>query len=287
MGLRDIFTPISTEMNLVEEELNRYASGLSRSFARAHGESGLLARIITHPFAIPGKRIRPALVLLCSHAVDGADRRETTVRLAAAVELLHAASLVHDDIIDGADTRRERPSLNKSFGAKLAVLTGDVLYTGFFSLIAGLDAITSEKRLSLVELFMETTETMCVGEIIAHEAGKSGNPLPLDTYLDITESKTAVLFSACCRSAGLVGGADGPALAALSGFGLDFGILFQIVDDIMDNDHGLDPGIDLGSKAREYAEKAKRRAHAFAQGPYAEKLQDLVEYVLGRLDEVP
>ena len=109
----------------------------------------ILTRIVRQPFAVSGKRIRPALVLLAARAAGGRpDGEAPMVSLAAAVELLHAASLVHDDVIDGADSRRHQASLNRLFGNPVAVLAGDLLYTSFFSRLLGLSAVSLETRAS-------------------------------------------------------------------------------------------------------------------------------------------
>jgi hypothetical protein len=103
-------------------------------------------------------------------------------------------------------------------------------------------------------------------------------------YLEITRDKTAYLFSACCRSAGIVSDVNGSMLDALSDFGLSFGLLFQMVDDLIDRDHHLDPSVDLGLKTREFAERAKGLTNTFNPGPPREKLTELVDFVLRQLD---
>jgi geranylgeranyl pyrophosphate synthase len=282
MDLERIFQPILAELDLVDARLRASTENISGD------TGGILSRIVTHPFAVPGKRIRPALVLLAFRSLGGTMGREASgndleavAHLAAAVELLHAASLVHDDIIDGADSRRHQVSLNKLFGNRVAVLAGDILYTHFFSLVTELPSVSSEIRFALLGLFLRTTKDMCLGEILAQEAGPG--PLGFEAYLKIAEDKTASLFSACCEAAALVGGASEASVRSLREFGLAFGLAFQIADDIVDGDHGLDPSFDLRPEAGKYAEIARGIALALPLNEYSLKLGELVDYVIGQI----
>jgi geranylgeranyl pyrophosphate synthase len=287
MDLARIFEPISAELELVELELKAIMERVARAADAKPGPLGLLRRIVEHPLSVPGKRIRPALALLSARAAGlptvgsaaaGGDR-EALVSIAAAVEVLHAASLVHDDIIDGAETRRHQVSLNKRFGNRVAVLAGDILYTHFFSLVTGLPSTSAETRFALLDLFIETTKAMCMGEILAQEAGASRRPLAFADYLQISSDKTASLFSASCEAGGLVRGASADCVGSLRAFGLAFGLVFQMVDDLVDEDHGLDPKVDLGARVGEYAEIAKRAASGLPPGDSTRRLLDLVDYV--------
>ncbi len=202
-------------MAAVDAGLQALMREVGAQTAAARGKMRILDRIVQHPFAVPGKRIRPALVLLTAHAVSSggqAPHRESLIALAGAVEILHAASLVHDDIIDNADSRRHQVSLNKRFGNRVAVLAGDILYTHFFSVITGLTQLGQAKRFSILDIFLDTTKAMCMGEIIAQEVAASGHPLAQEEYVEIATDKTAVLFAACCRTAALL--CDAPESAA-------------------------------------------------------------------------
>ena len=284
MDLARIFEPVRKDMEAVDVELQALMRKVGeQAMARRRG-LGILDRIVQHPFTVPGKRIRPALVLLSAGAArtagpDG-DRHDSLISLAAAVEVLHAASLVHDDIIDGADSRRHQVSLNRRFGNRVAVLAGDILYTHFFSLITGLHGIEPAKRFRLLDVFLDTTKAMCMGEILAQEAAAAGTPYTFEEYLEVATDKTAVLFSACCRTAGILYDLEEPQLSCLAEFGLHFGLTFQMADDLVDKDHGLDPRVDLKAATLQYAERARGGIGWLAEGPHRDSLRDLVEYVI-------
>ncbi|MGA2976839.1 MAG: polyprenyl synthetase family protein [Spirochaetia bacterium] len=286
MDLARIFAPVAEEMKAVDDGLKALMRRVGTQTAAARGKAHILDGIIHHPFAVPGKRIRPALVLLTARAI-GAEHggqppdHESLIALASAVEILHAASLVHDDIIDNADSRRHQVSLNKRFGNRVAVLAGDILYTHFFSAITGLARVECAKRFSLLDVFLDTTKAMCMGEIIAQEAAAAGRPLAIEEYIEIATDKTAVLFSACCKTAALLCDAPAPLWRGLGDLGLHFGLAFQMADDLVDGDHGLDAGVDLRSLALAYADKARQGIGALAPGVHRDSLHDLVDYVIG------
>ena len=284
MDLEAIFEPVSKELELVERELKTALSRIGASSTEHQSRLGILPGIVTHPFSVPGKRIRPALVLLASRAVDGSFPREPLINLAAAVEVLHAASLVHDDIIDSAEEPRHQVSLNKRFGNRVAVLAGDILYTHFFSLVTNLPQVSPEMRLSVLDLFINTTQAMCIGEILAQEVGAEPQPLSFQDYLEISSDKTASLFAACCESAGMVVGAGRERERQLREFGLGFGLTFQMVDDLMDKDHGLPESVDLLAQTQTWAQKARDQASTFPVGEYRNRFVSLIDYVLEQID---
>lgn len=282
MLLEKVLEPIVDEMAQVELELAAVSARIASSDGTRPAPKGILEQISRHPFAVPGKRLRPALVLLSSLAGGGAaldGGRKAATGLAAAVEILHAASLVHDDIIDGADERRHQVSLNKRFGNRVAVLAGDILYTEFFSLITELP-VSPALRFRILGLFLGTTRKMCVGEILAQESSASGRGLRFEEYLEISEDKTASLFSACCAGGALVGGSSEGEVRALGEFGRLFGLTFQMLDDIADRDHGLDPGVDLRARTEEFAASTRAAASAFAGSSAG--VSSLLDYVLAK-----
>jgi octaprenyl-diphosphate synthase len=269
-------------MGRVEEELALMLSRLGEGALVTTRSGDILTRIVMQPFTVAGKRIRPALVLLAARAAGGRAQETSMVSLAAAVELLHAASLVHDDVIDGADSRRRQASLNRLFGNSVAVLAGDLLYTGFFSRLLGLSAVPLETRAVILEVFLSTTNAMCMGEILAQGTSSHGNPLSLEEYLEIATDKTAALFSACCRCAAILRGADERVVSVLAEFGLRFGLLFQITDDMIDGDVLLEPSVDLARLACESADAARRSAASLGAGASGDTLLALVDYVARR-----
>jgi geranylgeranyl pyrophosphate synthase len=283
MELGPIFAPVAQEMAAVDSGLQALMREVGAQTAAARGKARILDRIVQHPFAVPGKRIRPALVLLTAHAVSSGGHtpdHESLIALAGAVEILHAASLVHDDIIDNADSRRHQVSLNKRFGNRVAVLAGDILYTNFFSVITGLKRLEHAKRFSLLDIFLDTTKAMCMGEIIAQEVAASGRPLALEEYVEIATDKTAVLFAACCRTAALLCDAPEPQQRCLGDLGLHFGLAFQMADDLVDKDHGLNASVDLEAIALSYAQKAHEGIAQLPAGAHRDSLRDLVDYVI-------
>ncbi len=173
-------------------------------------------------------------------------------------------------------------SLNKRFGNRVAVLAGDILYTHFFSLITGLPSVPAEDRFSILNLFLETTKAMCIGEILAQEAVASPLPYTFQEYVEISSDKTASLFAACCESAGILVGAGKERMRSLRDFGLSFGLTFQMVDDLIDRDHGLDDSVDLHAQALAWAEKARGTARLFSEGESRERFVRLVDYVIGQ-----
>ncbi|HVP17738.1 MAG TPA: polyprenyl synthetase family protein [Spirochaetia bacterium] len=282
MTLEKVLEPVRDEMTAVDRELRSLMKQVGKEMEPGRNGLGILGGIVQHPFAVPGKRIRPALVLLSYRSLEANADSDSLISLAAAVEVLHAASLVHDDVIDGADSRRHQVSLNKRFGNRIAVLAGDILYTHFFTLITGLSRIDARKRFALLDVFLETTKAMCMGEILAQEARVVARPLAFDVYKEIATDKTAVLFSACCRTAALLGEASESTVRLLGGMGRDFGLTFQMIDDMMDQDHGLEAGVDLREKALGHAHSARAGIDALPDTRYRKTLHDLLDYVIAQ-----
>jgi len=279
MDLTSILQPIVAELAQVETELAAVTARLGADQADRVVPLGIMAEIARHPFKVPGKRMRPALVLLASHTAGSRAPKGAAVSLAVAVEVLHAASLVHDDIIDGAEERRHQVSLNKRFGNRIAVLAGDILYTEFFSLVTHLP-LSEGERSRILSLFLDTTRRMCVGEILAQEAQAAKRPMSFDEYMEITEDKTASLFSASCEAGAIAAGTSEESIKRFADFGKSFGLAFQMLDDIADSDHGLDPKIDLRPMAEEYAGKARAAAAVLGEGSFGAVLEKLVVYLM-------
>ncbi len=171
-----------------------------------------------------GKRIRPTLVLLTA-GIFPADPAHV-VSLAAAVELLHTATLVHDDLIDGAGQRRGRPTLNAHWPADAAVLTGDYLFA------RAADLVTRTNNIPIIHLFTQTLMTIVNGEIKQKFSGpwNAGR----DDYFERIYAKTAAMFVLSAEAAAVLGEADEDSVHALRSFGRQVGIAYQIVDDILD-----------------------------------------------------
>ena len=171
-----------------------------------------------------GKRIRPALLLLSAKLLNY--EGSGAVRLGAVVEIIHTATLVHDDIIDEAKTRRGRPAANTQWGNSKCVLAGDWLYMQAFKIAV------QERNFRILDTLIELTQQMVEGELLQME--KLGKLITLDEHFDLIFRKTACLFSVCMRLGAILGGATGDQEAALARYGHDLGMAFQIVDDVLD-----------------------------------------------------
>jgi octaprenyl-diphosphate synthase len=172
-----------------------------------------------------GKRVRPALLLLAGRLCGC--RGERAIVLAATVEFIHAATLLHDDIIDEATVRRGRRSVNSRWGNDITVLLGDFLYTKSMAMAL------SQDNLPILRLLSDTTLRMIEGEIL--EIERDGNmEVTEDDHLDLIRRKTADLFAACTRIGALLGEVGDGREQALTSYGLNLGMCFQMVDDLLD-----------------------------------------------------
>jgi octaprenyl-diphosphate synthase len=172
-----------------------------------------------------GKRLRPILLLLAARLAGA--RGERPVRLACVVELLHTATLIHDDVVDQAPLRRGRPSANARWGDDASVLVGDHLYSKSF------DLLVRDNDRAIMETLARATVSMTEAEVFQLDRKRSGAITEAD-YVRIITQKTASFISACCRIGGLLGGIPPDPLEALTRYGLDIGIAFQISDDSLD-----------------------------------------------------
>lgn len=216
-SLGDILKPVSGALEQVEAQLTGQSDPRYR----------LLNELGGHVMASRGKRLRPALVLLASGCGDRPS--EEIVKLATVVELLHTATLIHDDIIDDAEVRRTRATVNAKWDDEIAVIFGDFLFAGAFSLISTFKNPLVSRTLSGV------TSDLCKGELWQLQ-DRFGRSLPSEErYLSMIRLKTATFLAACCQL-GAVLGQDlteeeaGP----YARYGLNLGMAFQIVDDCLD-----------------------------------------------------
>jgi octaprenyl-diphosphate synthase len=172
-----------------------------------------------------GKRLRPALLLLASKLIG--DGGEGAIHMAAVVEMVHAATLVHDDVIDDARTRRGRPSTNVQWGNHTSVLAGDWLYMQAFHVAL------RERNFHILDLLIGLTQMMVEGELLQLERiGRIGVTEP--DCMELVDRKTACLFSVCAKLGAVVAGADGPTEERLGDFAWNLGMAFQLIDDLLD-----------------------------------------------------
>lgn len=207
---------------LVREDLERVEHGI-RLESVAPVEA--ITSIGQYLHASGGKRLRPALVLLSSKLAGNGG--ESAVRLAAVVEMIHTATLVHDDVIDGAELRRGRPSPNVRWGNHTSVLAGDWLYMKAFQIAL------REENFHILDLLIAVTQTMVEGELVQLELlGSIG--ISEAEYMDLVYRKTACLFATCARLGATVAGAEEAVERELGEYACNLGIAFQLVDDVLD-----------------------------------------------------
>ncbi|HEY2975033.1 MAG TPA: polyprenyl synthetase family protein [Pyrinomonadaceae bacterium] len=212
-----IFSLIATELGQVESEFER----------QARSNVQVIAYLADYLRASGGKRVRPALTILSDYAVGGDGSRYNSIRMATVMEFLHTATLVHDDIIDSADTRRNRPTVNALYGNETAVLMGDWLYMSAF------ETSLAERSLPILDILTRVTRKMTEGELLQLTM-LARTDVSEQQYLDIIQRKTAFLFSACCEVGAILGGASEPEQKALADYGMNLGMAFQLTDDLLD-----------------------------------------------------
>jgi geranylgeranyl pyrophosphate synthase len=210
-----LFEPIRGELEVVEQKL----------YQAAHSEHEPLRETLEYLLDSGGKRIRPALAILSSKFHDHSTER--VLPLAAAVEMLHTATLVHDDLLDGSLLRRGSPTLNAQLGTGAVILVGDYLFARAADLAAATESVP------VVEIFAKTLMTICSGEL-RHVFEENGWRRTKEEYYLSTYSKTASLFAASTESGALLSDAPASTVRALRDYGYNLGMAFQIVDDILD-----------------------------------------------------
>lgn len=210
---------------LVREDLVRVEQELSRQSAAAFQP---VSEITSYLLGGGGKRLRPALLLLChGYAAGRRAEGQGAIKLAAVVELLHSATLIHDDVIDSADTRRGRPSANSRWGNHRSVLAGDWLYMQAFQIAL------QERNFRVLDILIDLTQKMVEGELI--QLAKLGRmDVTEEDALQLANYKTACLFSGCARLGGVIGGFDEADEKMLDEYGRCAGLAFQLVDDLLD-----------------------------------------------------
>ena len=218
-------SPATGNAKEVFELLRDDLAAIEREFGR-DTVSGVRAitDIGEHLRAGGGKRLRPALLLLAAKLFPHDER--SAVRLGAVVEIIHTATLVHDDIIDEAETRRGRPAANTQWGNSKCVLAGDWLYMQAFKIAV------QERNFKILDVLIDLTQQMVEGELLQME--KLGKCISLEEHFDLIFRKTACLFSVSMRMGSLLGKATEDQEMRLGEYGRHLGLAFQIVDDVLD-----------------------------------------------------
>ncbi len=211
---KEVFDLLRPDLIAVEQEFA----------AQAVSDVQVVTEIATYLIAGGGKRIRPMLLLLSAKALGS--ESESRIRLGAVVEMLHTATLVHDDIIDEADTRRGRPSSNATWGNAKCVLAGDWLYMQAFS------AALAERNFRVLDLLISLTQQMVEGELLQME--KLGHLINEEEYFDLIFRKTACLFKVSMQLGAAITPGTDDIEPQMGEYGRNLGLAFQIVDDVLD-----------------------------------------------------
>jgi octaprenyl-diphosphate synthase len=213
--LPDLCGPIAADLEQVERILAE----------QMRGRRAAVAAVVDHVRHYRGKRLRPMLLLLSARACGAVTAAHHV--LGAVVEMIHTATLVHDDVLDGARLRRRVPTVNAAWGTQTSVLLGDYLFTHAFHLASTLGDANA------CRLIGAATDRVCEGELC--QVLQRGNlALTEDDYFDVIDGKTAELTACCCHLGALYAGAAPEVVAAMERFGRRVGLAFQIADDLLD-----------------------------------------------------
>ncbi len=237
MQIKEIYRPISKEMAEVEALIG------ARLKNSGNDSVLMLGNYLLHS---GGKRLRPALVTLSARAAIGNGIAETfdpVIKVASAIELIHMASLIHDDVVDHSAMRHNKPTINAKWGEDVSLILGDYLYS------IGFDLISSCNNPDVLECISQAARMMCEGELI-QVCERDNLHLLEKGYITIVKNKTANLFAASCQAGILAIGRDTKVKDMFKDYGLNFGIAFQIADDSMDlignrEELGKEPGADF------------------------------------------
>jgi octaprenyl-diphosphate synthase len=229
--LDEIYRPIQAHLPIVEERILEILATPNE----------LSGEVVRYFFKSKGKFLRPALVLFGSSF--NSKIPDSAILTAAALEIFHSATLIHDDIIDSAYLRRNIPTVNAKWNSQIAVLVGDYLHD------KAIETIFDTKNDQVIAAFLKTAGVVCDGEILELKEKNNFN-LKEEAYFTIIERKTAALLATCLESGAILSGLDLECSLALKRFGLNFGMAFQILDDCLDftgeeNEFGKTLGADL------------------------------------------
>lgn len=215
MSTVPVLDPIADDLRRVE--------GLLRT--RLESEVALVSQVANHVVAGGGKRLRPALVLLAADA--GAYAGSQKYELAAAIELIHTATLLHDDVVDESNLRRGQSTANSAFGNAAAVLAGDFLYSRAFQMMVAVGDLTAMRILA------DATNTIAEGELLQLMNCRNPN-LTEQSCVEVIRRKTAKLFEASTRAGAVLAGLPPTAQEGLASYGMHLGTAFQLIDDVLD-----------------------------------------------------
>lgn len=261
-----VFTAIADDIQALDGFIYRHL----------HTQAALVSDVSKYLIDAGGKRLRPVILLLVSGALGYSGKHH--LNLAAVVEFIHTATLLHDDVVDESALRRNRPTANIQFGNPASVLVGDFLYSRAFQMMVQV------QNLHVMEVLADATNTISEGEVL--QLMHLGNPAVSEAdYLQIIHSKTAKLFEASAQLAGILAGADAKKIAQCAEFGQALGMAFQMVDDVLDYDGDVQQtGKNLGNDLRE-GKRTLPLILALRQADPAQKQQ--LEHILEHPEHAP
>jgi octaprenyl-diphosphate synthase len=231
MKMQEVLQKYEADLRLLEERFKNYF----------HSDIALIPEITDHLISSGGKRLRPLLLLIAADMCGY--RGERRFPFSAVIEFIHTATLLHDDVIDRADTRRGKPSANNVWGNSASVLVGDFLYSKSFKLMS------DDGDIAIVQLLSTITNEMSEGEVF--QLVKCGDlEMTEEDYFYLIQKKTAILISASCSIGAILAAVNGNSIAALGNFGMKIGTAFQLTDDTLDyvaeeEEFGKSIGMDL------------------------------------------
>lgn len=261
MLINTIYSPIKDDMSKVRSNLTDFIDNQDPS----------VKHLFEHFFKKTGKLFRPSLVFFAAGVINqkaplNAD--DNLIQLAYSMELLHSASLIHDDIIDDDLIRRGQNTLNKEFNNKIAVLTGDILFSHTFSIIG----ILFPK--DYIKTIVDFTIKMCMAEILQTKVD-----LTYKEYFKVIEGKTALFISICCKLGAKYAGAMQKEIDAMENYGLYFGLAYQIKDDLMDDDINAKKYV-TDKDVERYFNMAIDSLKSIKDSIYKNNLLSLIDYFL-------
>lgn len=221
MQLKEIYRPIEKELKEVEKTLEK-------SLSRAR--NGSILKVNRFVLDTPGKRLRPALVILSAKASEShklSTINYQLIKVASAIELIHTASLIHDDVIDHSDRRHNNQTVNSIWGEDVSITLGDYLYTLAFELISGC------ANPEILGCISQAAKAMCEGELL-QVLERDNLSLLREKYMLIIKQKTASLFAASCQAGAIAANSSKSVRKAMADYGMNFGIAFQMIDDCLD-----------------------------------------------------
>ena len=269
-ALADIIRPIATELVQFEAFFKQSLKA----------ETEPMDSIMRHATTSRGKRLRPILVLLGAKLFGAVN--EQTLRAATFVEMVHTATLIHDDVVDDSDQRRGHASVKAQFGNLSAVLSGDYLLAKAMLLLA------NPKDIEILHEMLGTTAAMSEGELMQNVTARSLSPelvegskgRPTDVYLDIITRKTALLMRSCCAAGAMSVMASLEQIQHIADFGLNFGILFQLRDDMLDGENTEQAQVLLP----EYQQKTLDSLKHFPESETLDTLRELTVFCAERTE---